>query len=561
MSLEVGEHLGEGERYRIERLLGTGGMGAVYLARDAKFGEEVALKVAAAVGGGEAVIRQRFQREAKIGYRLGQQTGFVRAFDWGRHGHLLYLVMDLVRGARALALDEGSRAERLGRLADAARLVERAHAAGVIHRDLKPANFLEDEQGAVHLSDFGLAKLGGIEELAGQETMPQLTTSHIGMGTPRFMPPEQFEDAKRVDERVDVYALGVMLYRALTNEYPFDGRPLEILRAQQEVLGGKAPPPRPRDVDADLPEELDALCARALVLEADQRLDSASELLEGLRPHLPRGKRGKGAGRARRKKKAAPSHPVPLDLPPGIVRSEEPGRYRCERDGSELVWVPPGELRVGSTAPEANEDESPRFRAKLEHGFFCGLRPVTWGQYRRFCRDMGWAIPASQLQLASGETWSASEEHPVFHVTWQEAFHYCQWAGLRLPTEAEWEFAARGSDERTYPWGEDEPSAEHGNWEGHPEHGLHPTPAGAFLAGASPWGCLDMAGNVWEWVYDWYERYSRWIKRDPTGPTEGAFKVIRGGAWSTPPLHCRTTTRRMFAPLLRAPNLGFRVAR
>ena len=107
------------------------------------------------------------------------------------------------------------RAERLGRLADAARLVERAHAAGVIHRDLKPANFLEDEQGAVHLSDFGLAKLGGIEELAGQETMPQLTTSHIGMGTPRFMPPEQFEDAKRVDERVDVYSLGATVQRTV----------------------------------------------------------------------------------------------------------------------------------------------------------------------------------------------------------------------------------------------------------------------------------------------------------------------------------------------------------
>ncbi|MBL4847388.1 MAG: SUMF1/EgtB/PvdO family nonheme iron enzyme [Planctomycetes bacterium] len=548
------------DRYELERLLGTGGMGAVYLAKDFKFGEQVAVKIAAAAGRDEEVLLARFRREARIGYRLGRRTGFVRAIDWGRHGRfLLYLALDLVRDATPLDLYSGTRPERLARLCSAAELAAAAHAEGVIHRDLKPDNYLCDPQGAIHLTDFGLAKLEGVEELSSSDlTQVDITSTHSAMGTPRYMPLEQFEDAKRVDRRADVYALGVMLYEALTGEVPFPGSIHEVISGQQAVLSGRRDPPRPSEREPGLSSELDDLCARALALDPNQRLSSVEPLVAGLRA---------AAGVGPSAKKIAPgtntrrttARAEPVDLPGGIVRASEPNEYVNQRDGTRLLWLPPGEQRIGSRSPEANPDESPRFRAKFERGLFVGRYLVTWRQFRAFSAATGWALPSPWVERPGRSAWQASDEHPVFHVTWQEACAYAQWAGLRLLTEAEWEYSARGGDERTYPWGEEDPGPQHANLEGHPSADGAPTQVHAFPAGAAPSGSLDHCGNLWEWVLDWYGRYSRWVKEDPTGPPEGSFKVVRGGSFSTPGVHGRTSTRRMFSPLLRVANVGFRV--
>src|SRR5689334_6231413 len=130
-------------RYTIERELGRGGMGAVFVAKDSKFGGRVALKVASVSGLAFDEFKERFAREARIGHRLGRTEGFVRALDWGElDGTNLYLAMDLVDGASSLDLANGPLRERLERLIRGARLVARAHALGVVHRDLKPQNFL-----------------------------------------------------------------------------------------------------------------------------------------------------------------------------------------------------------------------------------------------------------------------------------------------------------------------------------------------------------------------------------------------------------------------------------
>jgi len=544
------------ERYQLERLIGSGGMGAVYLAKDFKFGEEVALKIAAAAGRDEDVLLARFRREARIGYRLGRRTGFVRAIDWGRHGRvLLYLALDLIPAATPLDLASGQLSERLDRLRRAAELAAAAHEEGVIHRDLKPDNFLCDEEGGIHLADFGLAKLEGVEELSSTDlTQVQLTSTHAAMGTPRYMPLEQFEDAKRVDRRADVYAFGVMLYEALTGGVPFPGTIHEVISAQQGVLAGRREAPRPSEREPGTPSELDDLCARALALDPQDRLPNLEPLIEALRPAEAPQRRSKRPAKARR---SGPAQPT--DLPGGIVRAPEPGEYVNQRDGTRLLWLPPGEQRLGSRGPDANPDESPRFRAKLTRGLFVAKQLVTWRQFRAFASATGWALPSPWIELPDRPAWQASDEHPVFHVTWQEACAYAQWAGLRLLTEAEWEYAARGGDERTYPWGDQNPGPEHANLEGHPRAEGSPTPVGAFPAGASPAGCEDLCGNLWEWVLDWYGRYSRWVKEDPPGPLEGSFKVIRGGSYSTPAVHGRTTTRRMCSPLLRVANVGFRV--
>jgi serine/threonine-protein kinase len=286
------------ERYRVDREIGRGGMGAVFLAHDLERDTDVALKVAAAAGHAYEESRSRFEREARLGCALGQSRGFVRVFDWGEleHGRL-YLAMDLVRGAAALDLRTGTLAQRLARLEAAARLVERAHALGVIHRDLKPGNFLSDESGQIWLTDFGLAKLVGED---GEGVMPQhtmLTRTGTAMGTPQFMPPEQFEDAKAVGEGADVYALGVMLFYVLTGSYPYDGsNPSEVFTKLIKTQVGELRAPRPRDVAPAIPAKLDALCTLATELDPAKRLTRVGRFVERLAAERAREERGDDRG-------------------------------------------------------------------------------------------------------------------------------------------------------------------------------------------------------------------------------------------------------------------------
>jgi formylglycine-generating enzyme required for sulfatase activity len=224
-----------------------------------------------------------------------------------------------------------------------------------------------------------------------------------------------------------------------------------------------------------------------------------------------------------------------------------------------MVEIPAGEFWMGVDGTIGLEDERPRHRVWLD-AYKMDRYEVTTRHYAAFLAATGGEKPWQW------ETVSLAEhgDRPVIGVSWHDAEAYCRWAGKRLPTEAEWEKAARGVDERNYPWGNQVPMSELANFGLgiRFSYGQALTPVGRFTRGQSPYGLYDLAGNVWEWVSDWYEGgyYERSPARNPQGPDSGTFKVLRGGSWSELPKYLLTYGRFKLDPATRNSYVGFRCA-
>lgn len=226
-----------------------------------------------------------------------------------------------------------------------------------------------------------------------------------------------------------------------------------------------------------------------------------------------------------------------------------------------MVLIPAGEFFMGSVEGEGLADERPQHRVRID-AFYMDTFEVTVARYEKFLDATGHVRP---------DFWPYDEtreyaERPVVGVAWSGAQAYCEWAGKRLPTEAEWEYAARGQDGRRYPWGDDAPTVEVANvgksWS-YKFYKDRLEPVGSHAGGTSPFGMHDMAGNVWEWVADWYDAkyYARSPETDPSGPPDGSMKVLRGGSWNFAGKYSRTSSRLRFEPRHRAADIGFRCAR
>ncbi|MBI4871534.1 MAG: SUMF1/EgtB/PvdO family nonheme iron enzyme [Candidatus Riflebacteria bacterium] len=249
-----------------------------------------------------------------------------------------------------------------------------------------------------------------------------------------------------------------------------------------------------------------------------------------------------------------PGGPATTEPWPGLTRIGPNSRgfeeFLNTRDDSVLVLIPGGSFEMGDNAGDS--DERPVHRVTLTP-YLLGRHEVTWVQFERFCAANRRAPPARPA--------GADDNHPFSEAAWKDAEAYASWAGLRLPTEAEWELGARGFDGRHYPWGNDAPGkdrANHAGEDGYPSL----SPVGAFPAGASPFGCLDMAGNVWEYCQDWYSAvYPAGPVFDPRGPVRGAEHVKRGGGCGDAARYSRATFRAAWTPLNDYKPCGFRVAR
>ncbi|MGO9000252.1 MAG: SUMF1/EgtB/PvdO family nonheme iron enzyme [Polyangiaceae bacterium] len=511
--------------YRVRDIVGEGGMGVVYRADDEALERTVALKCLHTNLAGDAQIRRRFAREAKV-LRSWVHPNVVGVFDFVEHEHLLAIVMEYVAGkslVHHLASWRGKMPFTEIRALFGAVLdtMQDGHSRGIVHRDLKPENIL-----VVHgpdgprpkIVDFGISKI-----LEGTS----YTVSGAFLGTCRYISPEQVKAPHTVDVRSDVYSLGVTLYQLVAGRVPFDDENhFALLMAHVS----QAPPP-PSRFRPDVPPALEALILDALAKDPAARPPSCAVFRERLDAALA---------------EVAPVQATTTERPLAPVLQDT--------GGYEMVLVPAGPFLMGRARRTVQLD-----------AFYIDRAPVTNEQFARFVKVTGYhpsgAGAGRFLRTdARGSRGGQHEKRPVTYVSWADAQAYAQWAGKRLPTEAEWEKTARGTDGRKYPWGRADPKPSLANFD---RKLGGTTPVGAFPAGASPFGALDMAGNVWEWCEDYDDPgfYADGPAYNPCNTKPSPKVVMRGGAWMFGPRALRTFARTSYSPEYRFAAGGFRCAR
>lgn len=224
---------------------------------------------------------------------------------------------------------------------------------------------------------------------------------------------------------------------------------------------------------------------------------------------------------------------------PGGIGTGDVGKVKektSSADKMKMMLIQGGSFQMGGLGEAALPNEKPSHKVTLK-SFWLDQTEVTNGQYAMCVAAGACEIPREFKSASRKDYYKNSEyaDYPVIYVTWNQAKTYCEWAGRRLPTEAEWEYAARGTDFREFPWGDDKPGEETANFD---YKNKDTAKVGSYPKGASPFGILDMAGNVWEWVADFYSPtyYEKSPAENPTGPDKagvhGLQMVMRGGSWA-----------------------------
>ncbi len=546
-----------GGRYQIESLLGRGGMSSVYKGLDPNLQRPVAIKLIHRHLSEREEWVKRFEQEASAVAQL-RHPNIIQVYDFNKSGSTYYMVMEYVAGQtldkKLMALNSAkirlpihSVLNIMMTLCDA---VGYAHGQQIIHRDLKPSNIVMNLLDQPMLMDFGIAKMVGSDMVQ--------TATGTTMGTAAYMAPEQIT-GQDVDHRADLYALGVILYELLNGTPPYQGKsPLTVMMKHvNEAL------PDIRLRHSGLPETIVAILEKALQKNPDDRFQSAAEMamalrmLAGstgfgftgygtspgmsstlapmsqtnLRPPTPEqtsppdtdstqgGYKKTIVGRSIEPPPPTLKKPavkriipvLPLAIGGGVVVLILLAYFLLPRllqptpPATGMAHIPSGSYTVGSG--NGGSQSAPSQTVDLDE-FWIDRYEITNAQYATFVAETGSSAPAN---WPSGGVPLGQDNNPVQGTTWEMAADYCDWADKRLPTEAEWEAAARGSKSWLYPWGNDAVVVQLVSTSSYP--------VGGVPANRSSFDVYDMAGNVWEWV------------DDPYGPVGNSEKVLRGGAY------------------------------
>ena len=511
-------HLKEGdilrERFKLHQRIGQGGFAQVWKAYDRERHTVVAVKVLHTQYERDKSRRDRFFRGARHMARLRDCPGIVDVYEEKcKDGGYRFFVMEYVGGGdfrQAVTAGKLSLADRMKAVLEVGEALHFAHERGIVHRDVKPANVLLTVDGRTKLTDFDLVRAA--------DTTGGTRTSMLG--TFLYAAPEAMMDGRTAAEPADVYGLG------MTALFALHGRDL--------------PPVLLRDLSGflaslDVAQPVRKVLERAVEWKAGDRWDTVAEYCEALREALwP----------------VETTKPDPPPVPaPGLRPQSSTSERVHKKDDSKLVFVPGGEFLLGG-------------EGHIEHRvvlspFWIGKHPVTHQQFGRFLEETGHSQPAYWEYERFNDPLQ-----PVVGVSWEDARSYCSWAGLRLPSEAQWEAAARGQGGRRYPWGYDRPSAELADY-GKKYSSGRPNAVGSHPLGSGPYGAQDQAGGVWEWCEDaWSEKAydGRNGKRDPVETArKPTARVLRGGSWANPVGKLPSAARHKYRAAIQSGGIGFRV--
>jgi formylglycine-generating enzyme required for sulfatase activity/tRNA A-37 threonylcarbamoyl transferase component Bud32 len=564
-------------RYFISTRIGKGAMGTVYRATDTKTGQEVALKVIYSELAVDPAMLERFKREGDALRQL-KHPNIVEFVDAFEHDEQYVIVMEYLSGGSLfdLLLEGSLPIERVRQIAlDLCDALIRAHRLNIIHRDIKPENVMMNQNGTPKLADFGLARLS-------HDT--RMTRSGTQFGTPHYMAPEAWE-GKTLDAQADIWSLGILMFEMLTGQVPFHGdTPLAVMN---KVFTSQ--PSRIKKLRSNLPPSLVKIIRRMLARDKKQRYQTMREVAVDLErnqaaplPISAKTKRvaagfifivglvaggviladnwlspqGSAAPLTTQATTQEPILPAATEL---AAVTETPalgiGSSMIGEDGATLMFVPAGEFIMGN---DSNEDAEPIHRVDVD-GFWIDQTEVTNAMYEK-CVDAGACKQPRNTNSNLHPVYygnSEFDDYPMIRVDWNTAKAYCSWAGRELPTEAQWEKAARGTAARIYPWGNDLPNGSRLNYNNDVGDA---TRVGNYPDGASIYGVLDMAGNVWEWTGTLYKPYPYEADDGREDLSSSEARVLRGGAWNSNGNFIRSAARIRSNPTNSTDYYGFRCA-
>ena len=565
--------------YAIDRLIGLGGMGEVYLARQGALDRLVALKfLGREAGDASEEDEARFRREAELMARASHPN-IATIFDFGRCGGRAYLVMEYVEGGDLRArmtpdrpMPLGAVRSILGPIVEAVRYL---HSLGIVHRDLKPENILMLRGETPKVSDFGLSALG----FAAGLDRP--------MGTPGYVAPEQ-QYGLSVDDRADQFSLAALGYEMATGRRPL----------------GRFPPPS--SLNPKVGPAFEAALLRGLSEDPADRFATVVELGEALDRGLAGARRppriggplaasiatlaGASAWIFSVATTSKTSTPRPLAPPPAAASAASaaarpspgpacPARLVARSVGMTLVRIEPGEFPMGARSDDSQAlpSDRPRHRVRISRPFFLGEKEVTVAQFRAFADQTG-RLTTAETKPADGGPWGGfvvdpktnqkvrkpgvswrnpglkswqADDEPVLQVSWDDAVAFCEWLSaregrvFRLPTEAQWEFACRAGSDGRWCFGDDPARLDQYAWNpGNAGFRFHPV--GKLRPNA--FGLFDMHGNAWEWCGDAFGPYDDAEAVDPLGPSDSGERVLRGGSIGRDRLDRRGSASRHKAP-------------
>ena len=485
-------------------------MSHVYRARDTVIGRTVAVKILTEAGCEDSETKERFLAEARMAGNISHDN-VLSIYDFGEdEQHHPFMVMEFLKGEDLRHAIKGGRTgalrEKLKIAVQVARALAYIHTQKIIHRDIKPENVNVSPTGVVKLMDFGIAKTEGL----------QMTRAGYVLGTPYYMAPEQVTGAN-VTEQVDVYAFGVLLFELMTGAKPINAETVE--RIFYSILN--EPLNLEPMIQAGAPQAVCDLVARCTMKKAEERPQGFDPVIADIERMLAELDAPTSYFKAPDQQliqveEEPAGHPkwllpavvlLVVALAAGLYFAVTKGKKPAETKlaetittkSGEMVLVPAGHFLFGKTKSDATTP-----------AYYIDKTEVSNQSYQAFCTATGHSLPAN---FPSGKP-----SYPVVNVTIGDAEAFAKWAGERLPSAREWEKAARGTDGRDFPWGNDADAS---------KANLKSTslrPVADFASSAGPYKTVQMIGNVWELV------------EEPTTPSDGMIKYFAGKLQPPPTL-------------------------